>query len=94
MRSARRSFCEWKGSATYWTIQSGSNIRSDAGWSYENPSPSYAALRSHVAFYATRVDEAWVDEERVIAQPGDFYGGWITREIVGPFKGGPGTVGW
>ena len=54
----------------------------------------YEALRDHLAFYPGRVDAAWMDDERVHAQEGDFYGGWITADLVGPFKGGPGTAGW
>ena len=57
-------------------------------------SPAYAALRDHVAFYPSRMDACWLDDERVQSQAGDFYGGWITAELRGPFKGGPGTTGW
>ena len=57
-------------------------------------SPRYAALRDHVAFYPSRMDACWLDDELVQAQAGDFYGGWITAELRGPFKGGPGTAGW
>ncbi len=94
--SGRRStFCEFKGTARYWDL-----MLPDAGpvhnvaWSYAAPSPRYAALKDHLAFYANLVDACWVDEERVIAQPGDFYGGWITSHLKGPFKGAPGTMGW
>ena len=90
----RSSFCEFKGSATYWTIAvDGKNVP-DAAWSYADPTARYSALRDHLAFYASRVEECTVDGERVQAQPGDFYGGWITSRIVGPFKGPPGTMGW
>ena len=99
-RSSRRSsFCEWKGSAVYWNI----NLRralpdqpvvADAAWSYPEPAQQYASLGDHLAFYASRVDECTVDGERVQAQPGDFYGGWITSHVRGPFKGAPGTLGW
>jgi len=98
----RSSFCEFKGSATYWSIDVSSALErptraalsQDAAWSYEHPSRAYAALADHLAFYASRVDECTVDGERVTAQPGDFYGGWITSRITGPFKGPPGTLGW
>jgi uncharacterized protein (DUF427 family) len=102
----RKSFCEFKGSAGYWDVDVSASQRIDgggqeepsvvpeAGWSYAAPASAYAALKDYVAFYANRVDECWVDEERVIAQPGDFYGGWITSDVVGPFKGAPGTMGW
>ena len=91
---SRGSFCEFKGIATYWTIDLPNAKSPDAAWSYAHPSPAYAALRDHLAFYATRVDECTVDGERVQPQPGDFYGGWITSRITGPFKGPPGTLGW
>jgi hypothetical protein len=64
------------------------------GWTYPEPTPGYEALRDHVAFYPGRVDAAWLGDERVHAQEGDFYGGWITADLVGPFKGAPGTLGW
>ena len=84
------SFCEFKGVATYWDL----GDAKDVAWSYERPTGSYAALAGHLAFYASRVEECWVDDERVAPQEGDFYGGWITSELVGPFKGAPGTRGW
>jgi uncharacterized protein (DUF427 family) len=92
------SFCEWKGRARYFDIvvpeQDGVDRRQSVAWAYPDPSPRFAALRHHVAFYAGRVDEAWVGEERATPQPGGFYGGWITSRVVGPFKGAPGTMGW
>jgi uncharacterized protein (DUF427 family) len=93
--AGRRSFCEFKGVASYWDLilGPGKEIRSVA-WSYARPSSSYIALKDHLAFYPGMVDECWVDEERVVPQPGDFYGGWITSDIKGPFKGPRGTLGW
>ncbi len=100
-RSAgRNSFCEFKGTAVYWSLHLGGEIGPgteavpDVAWSYPAPSPQYAGLRNHLAFYASRVDECTVDGERVQAQAGDFYGGWITSKVAGPFKGPPGTLGW
>jgi uncharacterized protein (DUF427 family) len=91
-RSATRgSFCEFKGVASYWQLQGG---ETDVAWSYDRPSAPYRALAGYLAFYASRVDECWVDDERVVPQEGDFYGGWITRNLDGPFKGGAGTRGW
>jgi uncharacterized protein (DUF427 family) len=99
----KRSFCEFKGEASYWNIDvspatDGNDKRSSkaeaAAWSYENPLKQYARLAHHLAFYASRVGECWVDEERVKPQPGDFYGGWITTDLIGPFKGAAGTLGW
>ena len=66
----------------------------DAAWGYERPTAGYEVLRDHLAFYAQKVDECWVDDERVEPNAGSFYGGWITSRIVGPFKGAPGTLGW
>ena len=92
--TTRSSFCEWKGSAAYWNIVLGDAVNHDAAWSYPKPTASFAALKDHLAFYASRVDECFVDGERVQPQPGDFYGGWITSHVRGPFKGPPGTMGW
>jgi uncharacterized protein (DUF427 family) len=88
------SFCEFKGHAVYWHVRVGTRTVDNVGWSYPNPSSDYAALRDHIAFYAGLVDECIVDGNKVQPQPGGFYGGWITPEILGPFKGGPGTLGW
>ncbi len=88
------SFCEWKGRATYLDLVAGDRSSSNAAWTYEEPAPRYAELRGHIAFYPGRVDAAFLDDELVRPQPGDFYGGWITHDIVGPFKGDRGTLGW
>ncbi len=100
--SARRgSFCEWKGVASYWTL----DLRAFPGcedcvpvpevaWSYGSPTQAFAPLAGYLAFYASRVDLCTVDGERVQSQPGDFYGGWITSRVRGPFKGAPGTGHW
>ncbi len=90
----RTSFCEFKGTARYWDLVVDERVVADVAWSYPLPAPAYAALAGHIAFYASRVDACFVDDERVAAQAGDFYGGWITARIVGPFKGPPGTWGW
>ncbi len=93
-RNASRSFCEFKGAAQYWDLEAGGRTSPSCAWSYPSPSPAYAELRDHLAFYASRVDACYVGEERVQAQPGDFYGGWITANLIGPFKGVPGSRGW
>ncbi len=90
----RRTFCEFKGEASYYDLVVGGRTVRDAAWYYPEPSRGYEAIRDHVAFYPGRVDAAYVDGEQVAAQPGDFYGGWITTGIQGPFKGGRGTAGW
>lgn len=91
---ARSTVCEFKGRAAYWTLTAGGVTAREAGWSYPEPVPGYEALRDHLTVYPERVDACWVDDERVEAQPGGFYGGWITSTVVGPFKGGPGSSGW
>lgn len=93
-RAAGSSFCEWKGAAVYWDVVIGDIVLPRVGWSYPDPSPAFAALRDHVAFYAAPFDRCSVDGETVTPQPGDFYGGWITRRFAGPFKGVPGSRGW
>ena len=93
--AGRRSFCEWKGMADYFDVVGGDGaVASRAAWGYADPVPAYAALRDHLAFYPSRMDRCFLDEEPVQSQEGDFYGGWITEDLVGPFKGGPGTLGW
>lgn len=94
------SFCEWKGWADYFTVvvpgPDGAPQRRevDAAWAYPRPSRGFEAMADHVAIYASAMDACLVDGEPVAPQPGGFYGGWITAGIVGPFKGGPGSLGW
>jgi uncharacterized protein (DUF427 family) len=90
----RSTVCEWKGRATYFDLVVGQARSPLAAWTYEDPSTGYEELRGRIAFYAGRVDSATVDGEIVTPQPGAFYGGWITSDVVGPFKGEPGTEGW
>ena len=93
--SATRTFCEWKGSASYVDLEVPGTARvADAAWRYDQPTPAFAAIAGFLAFYAQRVDACFVDDEQVQANAGDFYGGWITSKVVGPFKGGAGTWGW
>ena len=93
-RAGSGSFCEWKGEAIYWDVAIGDLVLTRVGWSYPKPTPAFAALRDHVAFYAGPFDRCSVDGETVVPQAGAFYGGWITSRLAGPFKGGPGTLGW
>jgi len=101
--AALQTFCEWKGMAAYADLvvpsdpggTGGTNdVVAEAAWCYPDPVPAFAAIRDHWAFYAQRVDACFVDGERVQANEGGFYGGWITSRVVGPFKGGAGTRGW
>ena len=91
--AAGSSHCEWKGVARYWTIVAGGIRLECAAWSYDAPLAPYEALRGYVALYPTDA-ECLVDGERVRPQDGGFYGGWVTNEIVGPWKGRPGSGGW
>lgn len=88
------SWCEFKGHAKYWSLDVDGVRADNAAWSYPEPSRAFAEIAGCLAFYASKVDECRVGEERVQPQQGDFYGGWITSRIVGPFKGGAGTQGW
>ena len=90
----RRTVCEWKGVAEYWDLTGGDVTRVAAAWSYPRPRPGFEAVAGHISVYPGRVDACYLGEELVRPQEGSFYGGWITDEIVGPFKGAPGTEGW
>lgn len=88
------SYCEWKGQAHYYTLRVGDEVAEKVGWGYADPTADFRAIEDHVAFYAGPMDAVTVDGVEVEPQPGGFYGGWITPEVKGPFKGGPGTWGW
>ena len=91
----RDSFCEWKGVARYVDLsRSDGHFTRQVAWFYPNPTEAFAGIRDWLAFYPHRVESCSVDGEIVQPQPGDFYGGWITRHVVGPFKGAPGTMTW
>jgi uncharacterized protein (DUF427 family) len=86
--------CEFKGSAVYYHILVEDKFASNIAWSYPDPTPEFAMIKGYLAFYPSKMSACLVDGELVEAQEGDFYGGWITKNILGPFKGGPGTWGW
>lgn len=88
------SYCEWKGVARYHDIIVGSVRVPAVAWSYPTPTAGFESIRDYLAFYPRRVDECTLDGVVVTPQPGVFYGGWVTPDIVGPFKGEPGTAGW
>ena len=90
----QRSFCEWKGYASYWTLRVGDRSAVDCAWSYPEPTAGFAIIHDHLAVYPAAMDACFVEGEQVEAQPGGFYGGWITRNLIGPFKGVPGSMGW
>jgi len=87
------SLCEWKGAASYMDVVTPVRRYVKVGWSYLDPFPEFEAIRDFLSFYPARL-ECFIDGERVRAQPGEFYGGWVTDDIVGPFKGQPGSGGW
>lgn len=89
-----KTLCEFKGAAAYYDANVNGAIVRNIAWFYPRPTPSFAAIKNYLAFYPSKVEAALVDGEQVQAQDGDFYGGWITRKIVGPFKGAAGTWGW
>ena len=91
---SRRSLCEWKGAAQYFSVSGGGRSVADAAWAYPAPAPAYSAIAGHVAVYAGPMDACYVGDEKVTPQPGGFYGGWITAAFIGPFKGAPGTEFW
>lgn len=92
--SSHHTFCEWKGQARYLSARIGDHHAENVAWTYDEPYERFAAITGYLAFYAQRVDACFVDGERVQANAGDFYGGWITSQVIGPFKGGPGSAWW
>lgn len=89
-----RSFCEWKGEASYLDAVIDGRTYEQIAWTYPEPVARFAPLAGYIAFYLPKLDEGFVDDVRAEPQPGRFYGGWVTPDIVGPFKGGEGTSGW
>jgi len=89
-----RSFCEWKGAAQYWSVRVGDRVIEKCAWSYPEPTGRFAAIKDHVALYCPAMDACYVGDEQATPQPGGFYGGWVTSDVVGPFKGEPGTEFW
>jgi len=87
------SICEWKGQASYFNFKQANYELNMVAWCYRHPYADFKMIKNHISFYPSKVD-CFIDDEKVIAQSGDFYGGWITTDIVGPFKGDPGTEGW
>lgn len=92
--TGKHSYCEWKGVAGYYTIQVENTSAENAAWFYPQPTPTFEPIKDYIAVYPSRMEACYVDDEQVSAQAGDFYGGWITKDIVGPFKGEMGTWGW
>ena len=93
-KTNKTSMCEFKGMALYFDLVTATEHIESVAWGYENPRTGFEVIKDHLAFYPSRVEACYVDGEKVQAQEGDFYGGWITSNLKGPFKGGPGTWGW
>lgn len=92
--SSRRSLCEWKGTARYFDVVIGDELLADAAWCYPAPTAEFALIRDFLAFYPAPFEACLVDGERVVPQPGGFYGGWVTADLAGPFKGVAGSRFW
>lgn len=92
-RSRRTSRCEWKGEATYWSLLTASGFIPNVAWSYAYPRPEFARIKGYFSFYPSKL-QCYLGEALAEPQAGDFYGGWVTPDVVGPFKGEPGTGGW
>lgn len=93
-QTPHRTFCEWKGWASYYQIRVNDKQVNNAAWRFSQPSPNFSAIADHYSFYPSLMDACYVNGELVTPQPGNFYGGWITSDVVGPFKGEPGTMFW
>ena len=94
IESDHTSYCEFKGRAVYHSISLGDNLVANAAWSYSKPTPRYSVIAGFLSFYASDKVQCRVGDEQVIPQPGNFYGGWITKNLQGPFKGVPGSRSW
>lgn len=86
--------CEWKGTGKYYHLVANERKVENAAWYYDKPKKRFEKIRNYIAFYPDKVDACFVNDERITPQPGGFYGGWITKDIVGPFKGVDGSWGW
>jgi uncharacterized protein (DUF427 family) len=93
-RSSGTSFCEYKGVAEYFTLKVGERTSCRVAWLYPSPTSAFSSIAGYISFYSSRVDGCYVGAEQASAQEGDFYGGWITTTLRGPFKGGAGSAGW
>jgi len=90
----KTTHCEWKGQAKYYDLIVEGKVIENIAWTYPSINEDYEEMEDYIAFYPGKLDACYVNGELVQAQPGDFYGGWVTSDIVGPFKGAPGTWGW
>ena len=93
-KNKTKTFCEWKGIAEYYNYDYGNELIENVAWYYPNPNPDFLAIRRYVSFYSSKFNKCLVNNCLVLNQPGDFYGGWITSDLIGPFKGTKGTEEW
>ncbi len=93
-KNTHTSFCEWKGVANYYDYIYNDECINNIGWYYSKPYYKFLSIKNFVSFYASKVDKCFVNKKEVLKQEGDFYGGWITDNLIGPFKGGAGTEEW
>ncbi|MEH2072302.1 MAG: DUF427 domain-containing protein [Nostoc sp.] len=94
IETSKKGLCEWKGAYQYYDVSVGDKYLKYAAWRYFHPTPDFVSITKYYGFTASLMDACYVNDELVTPQPGDFYGGWITADIVGPFKGTPGTMWW
>jgi uncharacterized protein (DUF427 family) len=94
LETPKKGLCEWKGRYQYYDVRIGDKYINYGAWRYFVPTPDFVSIQEYYGFLASLMDACYVNDELVTPQPGDFYGGWITADIVGPFKGSPGTMGW
>ncbi|MBD2187763.1 DUF427 domain-containing protein [Pseudanabaena mucicola] len=94
IETSRRTMCEWKGISQYYDVAIADRYIKNAAWRYFAPTPNFWEIQNSLSFYGSLMDECYVNDELITPQAGDFYGGWITADIVGPFKGEVGTWGW
>jgi uncharacterized protein (DUF427 family) len=94
IETPKKNICEWKGRYQYYDVKIGDPLIKYAAWRYFEPTANFVEIQTYYGFVAALMDDCYVNDERVTPQSGDFYGGWITADIVGPFKGEPGTWGW
>jgi uncharacterized protein (DUF427 family) len=93
-RTQGSSYSEWKGMAHSFDVTVGDRVARDAAWGYHTPNRAFVRIAGFVAFSPALMDRCLIDDEVVEPQSGERYGGWISSDLVGPFKGDPGTRDW
>ena len=93
-KNTKTTLCEWKGQASYFDYLSKKNNILDLCWTYQAPVKNFLPIRNYFSFYSSKCNSCFINNEKVISQDGDFYGGWITKNLIGPFKGSKRTLDW